>query len=716
MLKGIIPHKIKSIFMLIVSTAVAIIICVYIQNDYGQKHARILQQERSQLNSEYIIVKNLLAEKKMQAMTIASVYAENAELQRALANRDREEVRRLTLKSFLRLKESYNLAQFQVHLPPAISFFRAHKPEKFGDDLSSFRHTVTRVNRTGKSVAGIEKGVAGYGIRGVVPVFYEGAQVGSVEVGIKLNSELLMPVKRKYDFDISIVVPTENGFTYLAKTHSLTIPEKSFPWLQKMMEEKRIRFKQVEKNDRHLLTAFAPLHNYNGDVMGVVAIPRGISGLLYKLRIDLYKQIAIGTGLFVLLVSSLYFLFDRLVDKPIQLLIDTFTRAGSGDLTQVLEEKMPVMDCSSLSSCNKTECDVFGKKGRCWETVGSFSAVEVSCEKVLSGKYGNCHECREVYQRARMDELQELGSYYNAFLYNMRILIGNARRSMEVMTSSAGQLSAMAKNLEEGADASSARANDVAAAAETMSSNMHSVAAASEEATTNVNMVASAVEEMIETISANADKTDKAAGVTANAVKKAQGASQKVDLLGDAATQINKVTETITEIAEQTNLLALNATIEAARAGEAGKGFAVVADEIKGLARQAADASMEIRQKVEAIHSSTDETVLEIHEISEVIHEVSRIVASISADMEEQAGVASEIGDNVSQAAVGLAEVNENVSQSSAMSKDISYDISEVSTIVTSMAGDSSMVSEKSEELSDLSAGLGAILGRFEVA
>ncbi len=202
MLKGIIPHKIKSIFMLIVSTAVAIIICVYIQNDYGQKHARILQQERSQLNSEYIIVKNLLAEKKMQATTIASVYAENAELQRALANRDREEVRRLTLGSFLRLKESYNLAQFQVHLPPAISFFRAHKPEKFGDDLSSFRHTITRVNRTGKSVAGIEKGVAGYGIRGVVPVFYEGAQVGSVEVGIKLNSKLLVPLKREFGFDI----------------------------------------------------------------------------------------------------------------------------------------------------------------------------------------------------------------------------------------------------------------------------------------------------------------------------------------------------------------------------------------------------------------------------------------------------------------------------------------------------------------------------------
>ncbi len=716
MLKKIVPHKIKSIFMLIVSTVVAIIVCIYIQNDYEQKHTRVLQQEHAQLQSQYGILKNLLSDKAMQATTIASVYAENDELQRALADRDRKEVRRITLASFLGLKETYNLAQFQIHRPPAISFFRAHKPEKFGDDLSSFRHTVVRVNRTGKPVAGIEKGVAGYGIRGVVPVFYQGKQVGSMEVGLKLNNKLLMSIKKKYDFDISIVVPAEQGFKYLAKTHSLTIPHKSFPWLHRMMQEKGIRFKQVEKNGKHLLTIFAPLHDYNGDVMGVVTIPRDISRLLILLKRDLLKQIAIGTVLFILLVSSLYYLFNKLVDKPIQLLIDKFTRAGSGDLTQIIEEKMPLMDCAALSRCNKKECDFFGRAGRCWETVGSFSAVEVSCEKVVSGVYDNCYECREVYQKAKMDELQELSSYYNAFIYNMRILIGNARRSMEIMTSSAGQLTDMAENLQNGADESSTRANDVAVAAETMSSNMHSVAAASEEATTNVSMVAAAVEEMGRTVSAIAGKTDQAAEITGNAVAQAGSASEKVDMLGDAATQINKVTETITEIAEQTNLLALNATIEAARAGEAGKGFGVVADEIKGLARQAAAASLEIRQKVEAIHSSTDETVLEIHEISEVIHQVSRIVASISTDMEEQAAVTSEIGANVNQAAIGLAEVNENVSQSSAMSGDIAGDINEVSTIVTSMAGDSSTVRGKSDELSELSAELRAILGRFEIA
>jgi methyl-accepting chemotaxis protein len=82
--------------------------------------------------------------------------------------------------------------------------------------------------------------------------------------------------------------------------------------------------------------------------------------------------------------------------------------------------------------------------------------------------------------------------------------------------------------------------------------------------------------------------------------------------LGSSAKSIGNVVETITEISEQVNLLALNATIEAARAGEAGKGFAVVANEIKELAKQTAEATQDIRLKIETIQGSTEGTVTEI--------------------------------------------------------------------------------------------------------
>ncbi len=96
------------------------------------------------------------------------------------------------------------------------------------------------------------------------------------------------------------------------------------------------------------------------------------------------------------------------------------------------------------------------------------------------------------------------------------------------------------------------------------------------------------------------------------------------------------VTETITEISEQTNLLALNATIEAARAGEAGRGFAVVANEIKELAKQTAQATLNIKSQIDDVQRTTSSTVTEINQISDVIRRVNDIVGTIATAVEEQ--------------------------------------------------------------------------------
>ena len=106
-----------------------------------------------------------------------------------------------------------------------------------------------------------------------------------------------------------------------------------------------------------------------------------------------------------------------------------------------------------------------------------------------------------------------------------------------------------------------------------------------------------------------ASNSETARDIAQKAVAEVNGTAERIDLLGNAVNEIGKVTEMITEISEQTNLLALNATIEAARAGEAGKGFAVVANEIKELAWQTAQATGEIRSKIETIQTTTDDTV-----------------------------------------------------------------------------------------------------------
>ena len=111
--------------------------------------------------------------------------------------------------------------------------------------------------------------------------------------------------------------------------------------------------------------------------------------------------------------------------------------------------------------------------------------------------------------------------------------------------------------------------------------------------------------EMTSTINEIARNSEKARTITHESASRAQDVAVKVNALGNAAQEVGNVTETITEISAQTNLLALNATIEAARAGEAGKGFADVANEIKELARQTAEATLEIKGQIEGIQNST---------------------------------------------------------------------------------------------------------------
>lgn len=313
------------------------------------------------------------------------------------------------------------------------------------------------------------------------------------------------------------------------------------------------------------------------------------------------------------------------------------------------------------------------------------------------------------------DEVGEMAIWFNTFIEKLQGIIHQITENSSGVGSSSKKLSEISQDLLTNSSDTSQRATNVATSSEEMSANLNSVAAAMEESATNANMVATAAEEMSSTISEIAENAEKARGVSLDAVNQAHAASKDMAELGGAADKIGKVTETITEISEQTNLLALNATIEAARAGEAGKGFAVVANEIKELAKQTADATLDIKNLIEDVQRTTKSTGDGILRISDVISGVNETVGSIATAVEEQTATTSEIAQNIAQASQGIQEVNENVSQSSAVASGITQDITEVSVAAQNISNNSKDVEDNAADLLRSYTQLNEIVGRFKV-
>lgn len=325
---------------------------------------------------------------------------------------------------------------------------------------------------------------------------------------------------------------------------------------------------------------------------------------------------------------------------------------------------------------------------------------------------GDLTQRLDIRQR---DEVGELAEALNGMVGNIGSLVQSLSHNAETLAGAATEMAATSTQLASGAEETTNQSTTVAAAAEEMSTNMTGMAAATEQMSANVKTVASAVEEMTASIGEVARNAEQAAAVAANAAQLAETSNAKIGELGAAADEIGKVIEVIQDIAEQTNLLALNATIEAARAGDAGKGFAVVATEVKELAKQTAEATEDIRRRIEAIQGTTGEAVTSIGEITKVIGTVNEVSRTIASAVEEQSITTKEIASNVAQTATAAETVSQGVAQTASASGEITRNIAAVDEAAKQTATGAAQTRSAGAELSKLAEQLQSLVGQFKV-
>ena len=249
---------------------------------------------------------------------------------------------------------------------------------------------------------------------------------------------------------------------------------------------------------------------------------------------------------------------------------------------------------------------------------------------------------------------------------------------VESVTSASSEVQNSSRGMTETAKGAGSKADAAGTAAESAASNVQTVASASEELSASIQEIGRQV--------------NQSSTIAASAVEKGQKANEQVEGLSEAAQKIGDVVALITDIAEQTNLLALNATIEAARAGEAGKGFAVVASEVKGLATQTAKATEDIAEQIRGIQGATRDAVTAIKEISGTISEIDSIGTAIAAAVEQQSSATQEISRNVQEAAVGAQQAGTNIT-------GVHEAIDETSTSAERMLEASTTLAEQADDL-----------------
>ncbi len=299
------------------------------------------------------------------------------------------------------------------------------------------------------------------------------------------------------------------------------------------------------------------------------------------------------------------------------------------------------------------------------------------------------------------DEIAHLGQAFNKFAIKVHDVVSEVMNSVSQLSSAATELSMVTNQTSDGVARQQMETEQVATAMNEMTSTVQEVANHAEQAADAANDANSASQ------NGNAIVTEGISSIGSLATE-ITNASDVIGRLETDSENIGTVLDVIRGIAEQTNLLALNAAIEAARAGEQGRGFAVVADEVRTLASRTQESTQEIQSMIEKLQSGA--------------HDAVEVMTASQSRATETVGHANEAGNALKSIAGSVGRINDMnlqiasaAEEQSSVAEEINQNVVRIADIAQETSGSMQQIATSSEDLARLSTRLDQLVGSFKV-